>query len=151
MASLNGRALVRSERGAELIEMALVTPVLLLLVMGIVDFGFLFQRWVVLTNAAAEGARVATLPGYTAVDAQNRVQAYATNGGVTGVVTAVAVPVALPGAGGGTWPGMQVTVTHVYNLQYITPIIALVGGSSASNITLRARSTMRSQIAAGAP
>ena len=53
-----------STRGAELIEMALVTPILLLLVMGIVDFGFMFQRYVVLTNAAVEGARVATMPGY---------------------------------------------------------------------------------------
>ncbi len=141
--------LIRSERGAELIEMAIVTPILLLLVMGIVDFGFLFQRFVVLTNAAVEGARVASMPGYTAADAQARVQAYATNGGVPGAVTAVVTPVSMPGAGGGTWPGVEVTVTHVYNLQYITPIITLVGGSSAANVTLTARSTMRSQVAGG--
>jgi Flp pilus assembly protein TadG len=143
------RRLLRAEHGAELIEMAVVTPILLLLVMGIVDFGFLFQRYVVLTNAAVEGARVATMPGYTAADAQARVQAYATNGGVTGVVNAAATPVALPGAGGGTWPGMQVTVTHVYNLRYVAPIITLVAGSSASSVTLTARSTMRSQVAGG--
>lgn len=141
--------LFRSEHGAELVEMALVLPILLLLVMGIVDFGFLFQRYVVLTNAAVEGARVATMPGYTAADAQARVQAYATNGGIPGTVTATAVPVTLPGSGGGTWPGMQVTVTHVYNLQYITPIMTLFGGSSAAAITLTARSTMRSQVSGG--
>ena len=102
---------------------------------GIVDFGFLFQRYVVLTNAAVEGARVATMPGYTAADAQARVQAYVAN----------ALParvrrdrrggrrVTLPGAGGGTWPGVQVTVTHVYTLQYIAPIITLVGGTTAAN------------------
>ncbi len=146
---MTSRAFVRSERGAELIEMAIVTPLLLLLVMGIVDFGFLFQRYVVLTNAAVEGARVATMPGYTAADAQARVQAYATNGGVPGVVTAVATPVSLPGAGGGNWPGVQVTVTHVYTLQYITPIVTLVGGASAASVTLTAQSTMRSQIAGG--
>jgi Flp pilus assembly protein TadG len=141
--------LVRSERGAELIEMAIVTPLLLLLVFGIVDFGFLFQRYVVLTNAAVEGARVATMPGYTSDDAEARVQEYATNGGVNGTVTAVASPVALPGAGGGTWPGMQVTVTHVYTLQYITPIVQLIGGSTAASVTLTAQSTMRSQVAGG--
>lgn len=54
---------VRSERGAELIEFALVFPVLLLVVLGIVDFGFLFQRMEVVTNAAREGARIAVLPG----------------------------------------------------------------------------------------
>jgi Flp pilus assembly protein TadG len=149
MARVNLRRFVRSERGAELIEMALVTPILLLLVMGIVDFGFLFQRYVVLTNAAVEGARVASMPGYTTADAAARVQAYATNGGVPGTVTAVATAVSLPGAGGGTWPGMQMTVTHVYNLQYIAPIVTLVGGSSAASVTLTARSTMRSQVAGG--
>ena len=41
---------------------------------------------------------------------------------------------------------MQVTVTHVYTLQYIAPMIRLVGGTSAANVTLTARSTMRSQI-----
>ncbi|MGE0460837.1 MAG: TadE/TadG family type IV pilus assembly protein [Vicinamibacterales bacterium] len=148
MARVIPAALVRSERGAELVEMALVTPILLLLVMGIVDFGFLFQRYVVLTNAAVEGARVASLPGYTAADAEARVQEYATAGGVPGAVTAVATPVTLPGAGGGTWPGMQMTVTHVYTLQYITPLVTLVGGSTAASITLTARSTMRRQVAA---
>jgi Flp pilus assembly protein TadG len=126
--------------------MALVTPLLLLLVMGMVDFGFMFQRYVVLTNAAVEGARVATLPGYSAADAQARVQAYATNSGVTGAVTAVATNVTLPGSGGGTWPGVEMTVTHVYTMQYVAPIMTLFGGSGAANVTLRARSTMRRQL-----
>jgi Flp pilus assembly protein TadG len=148
MARLKRWRLVRSEHGAELVEMAIVTPILLLLVFGIVDFGFMFQRYVVLTNAAVEGARVATMPGYTAADAQARVQEYVANSLPTTVVVppAAVVPVALPRAGGGTWPGMQVTVTHVYTLQYIAPMIRLVGGSSAGTVTLTARSTMRSQI-----
>ena len=53
-------------RGAELIEFAFIFPLLLLVCLGIVDFGLLFQRYEVLTNAAREGARVAVLPGYTA-------------------------------------------------------------------------------------
>jgi len=148
MARLKRWRLFRSEHGAELVEMAIVTPILLLLVFGIVDFGFMFQRYVVLTNAAVEGARVATMPGYTAADAQARVQEYVLNSLPTTVVVppAVVTPVALPRAGGGTWPGMQVTVTHVYTLQYIAPMIRLVGGTSAANVTLTARSTMRSQI-----
>jgi len=129
--------------------MAIVLPLLLLLIMGMVDFGFLFQRYVVLTNAAAEGARVGTLPGYSPADAVARVQAYATNGGVSGVVNAVAVAVALPGAGGGpAWPGVQVTVTHVYTYQFLTPIAALFGGGTDGSVTITTRSTMRSQMAA---
>jgi Flp pilus assembly protein TadG len=143
------RRLARTDKGAELIEMALVMPILLLLVMGIVDFGFMFQRYVVLTNAAVEGARVATMPGYTDVEARARVIEYAAGGGIQGVVTPVVTPVTLPGASGGTWPGMQVTVTHVYTMQYLAPLAALVGGSMAANVTLTASSTMRNQVSGG--
>jgi len=147
MAIVRRFRLLRCETGAELIEMAIVTPVLLLMVMGIVDFGFMFQRYVALTNAAVEGARVASLPGYTAQNAQDRVQAYVASALPNGVaVTAVASLVTLAGPGTTTWPGMQVTVTHEYNLRYITPIARLVGGTTAGSVTLTARSTMRRQI-----
>ena len=55
----------RSEEGAQLVEFALVLPLLLLVVLGIAEFGFMFQRYEVVTNAAREGARMAVLPGYT--------------------------------------------------------------------------------------
>ena len=71
---LNARSWA-SERGAEVIEFAIVLPLLLLVVFGIVDFGFLFQRYVVLTNAAMEGARVRSLPGYDNADAVARTTA----------------------------------------------------------------------------
>lgn len=134
-----------SERGAELIEMAIALPLLLLVVLGIIDFGFLFQRYLVLTNAAMEGARVAVLPGYSMSDAQNRATTYATTGGVPVPVTAVASGISLPGANGGSWPGVRVTVTHVYNYSYIGPIAGLFGGSFSS-VTLTAQSTVRRQL-----
>lgn len=139
------RARWRSERGAELIEMAIALPLLLLVVLGIVDFGFLFQRYLVLTNAAMEGARVAVLPGYTIADAQARASTYALTGGVPSPVTAVATPLSLAGPNGGLWPGMRITVTHVYQYQYIGPIAGLFGGSFSS-VTLTAQSTVRRQL-----
>lgn len=51
----------RGERGAAAVEMAIVLPLLILLLGGIVDFGRAFMREVILTNAAREGARVAQL------------------------------------------------------------------------------------------
>ena len=76
------RIACESERGAELIEFALVLPLLLLIILGIVDFGFMFQRFEVVTNAAREGARIAVLPGYATADVEARVQNYLTTGGV---------------------------------------------------------------------
>ncbi len=143
-------SLRRRDEGAELIEMAIVLPLLLLLFMGMVDFGFLFQRYVVLTNAAAEGARVASLPGYTSADVTARVAAYASNSGVSGAVNTATVAVTVPGgAGGGAWPASQVTVTHVYNFQYVTPLAALFGGTMNGSVTITSRATMRNQVAAG--
>jgi Flp pilus assembly protein TadG len=50
----------RSERGANLVEFALVLPLLLLILAGVVDFGYAFHDYIIITNAAREGARVAS-------------------------------------------------------------------------------------------
>ena len=73
-------ARVRSQAGAELVEFALVLPMMLLVFGGIVDFGLLLQRQQVVTNAAREGARLGVLPGYTQTDVQARVTAFVREG-----------------------------------------------------------------------
>ena len=47
------------ERGANLVEMALILPLLLLLIAAIADFGRAFNSYIVINNAAREGARFA--------------------------------------------------------------------------------------------
>ncbi|NUP73989.1 MAG: pilus assembly protein [Sinomonas sp.] len=49
------------ERGAAAVEFALVLPVLLVLVLGIIDFGRAFSAQQTLTNAARVGSRVMAL------------------------------------------------------------------------------------------
>ena len=78
------RSVWSCERGAELVEFAFVFPTLLLVMLGIIDFGFLFQRYEVVTNAAHEGARVAILPGYADADVSARVDQYLAAAGITG-------------------------------------------------------------------
>ena len=53
---------LRDERGAAIIETALTLPILLLVSVGIFEFGRAYETSQVLTNAAREGARVAVLP-----------------------------------------------------------------------------------------
>lgn len=48
----------RSERGAAAVEFAIVLPVLLTLVLGIMEFGRAYNTQLSLTNAAREGVRV---------------------------------------------------------------------------------------------
>ena len=70
MAPITRSTMDQEERGAALVEFALALPLLLVVIAGIVDFGFTFQRYEIITNAAREGARMASLPGYdqTSVD-----------------------------------------------------------------------------------
>ena len=54
---VNSIAHDRTDRGANLVEFALVVPLLLLLVLGIVEFGLLFGQSNEVRHAAREGAR----------------------------------------------------------------------------------------------
>jgi len=50
------RLAVKSIRGQALVEVALTLPLLLLLILGAMDFGRMFYTKIILTNAAREGA-----------------------------------------------------------------------------------------------
>lgn len=60
------RSLRRDERGVEVIEFAIVLPILAMLIFGIVQFGLYFWERQTLVAAAREGARVAAVGGTTA-------------------------------------------------------------------------------------
>jgi Flp pilus assembly protein TadG len=66
----SGRRYAR--RGAAVVEMAVVTPFLLLLLLGTIQFGYLFMYQETLTNAAREAARIGVLQGATTADIQER-------------------------------------------------------------------------------
>jgi len=51
------RRRAKGERGAAMVELAIVLPVLLLLVFGIIEMGRLYNAQVTLTHAAREGIR----------------------------------------------------------------------------------------------
>ena len=59
--ALNRRDRRRGRRGAAAVEFALVVPLLLLIVLGIVDFGFMLSDRQAVSQAAAEGARAAAV------------------------------------------------------------------------------------------
>ncbi len=50
-----------SEQGSAVVEFALILPILLLIVFGIINFGVLMYNQSVITNAAREGARWAAI------------------------------------------------------------------------------------------
>jgi Flp pilus assembly protein TadG len=52
---------LHDDRGAALAELALVLPLLLLLLLGMLDFGKAFNQWMNSTHLANEGARLAAV------------------------------------------------------------------------------------------
>jgi Flp pilus assembly protein TadG len=137
-----------AEDAAQLVEFALVLPMLLLVVLGIAEFGFIFQRYEVVTNAAREGARMAVLPGYTTADVDARVRVYVTQGRVPStstnpniLVTDVTIPV-----GGGRPPinAKRVAVTYTHSYTFL-PKIATWFGATYTTVPLKAVAEMRKE------
>jgi Flp pilus assembly protein TadG len=145
---------LRSESGAELIEFALALPLLLLVVLGIIDFGFLFQKYEVITNAAREGARIAVLPNYTTANAKTRVGTYLTAAGLTDPAFNLATDVTVTGptpvsVGGGKCVfAFTVQVNYPHAFSFVGGIATYFGGSLSST-SLTATSTMRGEAVAG--
>jgi Flp pilus assembly protein TadG len=54
----------RGEDGAAAVEFALVVPILLAILFGIVTFGFLFAQNLAISNAARQGARFGAVQGH---------------------------------------------------------------------------------------
>jgi hypothetical protein len=121
---------------------------LLLVMVGIMDFGFLFQRYEVLTAAAREGARIAILPGYSDADVQARVNAYLTAGGLTDPATVVVDAPQTISLGSQCISIRPVTVTYTYQYQFVGPIMAFFGEPSLGSRQINATSAMRSENAA---
>ena len=120
----------RRERGAALVEFALVLPILLTLVFGIVEFGRGYNVKVELTGSVREGARALAL-GKTPAEAKQAVIDAAP--GLTPALSAGNITTTACPAGGAEG---NATVSVAYSLPLLTP---LPGGA----INLTASGVMR--------
>jgi Flp pilus assembly protein TadG len=124
------------DAGAAAVELALVLPILLVVVFGIVDFGRAYNAKVSLTQAAREGARVRSLGGDAAATAA-RVQQAA--GFLPAAAVAVNAGASCPAAPSAT---DVATVTATYTFQFVTPVAALARFAGGP-ITLTGTGVMR--------
>ena len=135
----------KNERGAALLETAITLPIILLITVGIFEFGRAYQTWQVLTNAAREGARVAILPETTDSQVQTTVRSYMSSGQLSNATTA-AVTIERNVAMGAN-AASRITVNYPFQFIVLNPVVRLVTGTSTvgSPLTMQAVALMRNE------
>jgi Flp pilus assembly protein TadG len=134
---------LRNERGAALLETAITLPLVLLVSVGIFEFGRAYQVQQVLTNAAREGARVACLPNYTDAQITGVVRTYLTDGGLTAVDPVITHDTVV-----GTATASRVTINYPFNFMVLNPVARLVAptsGLGSGVLTMQASALMRNE------
>lgn len=130
----------RREAGVALIEAAFVLPILLVLAMGMLDFGRAFHTKSLLDQAAREGVRLAVITTPDTGLVTDRVNAILAPAGITATSVTVAGPT----------PGTKLdTVTVTATFTFMTPgIYALVGGDYGNTISMSSQCVMRHETGA---
>ena len=135
-----------NQRGAALIETAITIPIILLIAVGIFEFGRAYQTWQVLTNAAREGARIAILSDKTDADVTAAVRNYMQAGGLpryatAGVLIVRNVPM-------GTNTGSRITVNYPFQFMVLNGVARLVarGSTAGQPLTMQSVALMRNEI-----
>ena len=126
------KAFFKNEEGQALVEFALVLPLLILILCGIVDFGWIYYNQITLNNAAREGARYAVIHYDPSTEWKDEAE-FRMLDSMVGVDSATAI-VSDP-------EGQQITATVKSDTRLLTAFISTLFGSST--IELQAECTMR--------
>jgi Flp pilus assembly protein TadG len=79
----------RDRRGAAVVEFAVVAPLFITLVFGMIEYGRMVMVQQLIVNAAREGARKGVLDGSTTAQVQSTVTGYLTSASVSGATVTV--------------------------------------------------------------
>lgn len=135
---------LREERGAAMVEMALVLPLLVLLVVGMLEFGRAINYWLDVNHLASEGARIESVGNPTGLDLSSYLTSQATtpelrNGGTSSVSNPLQVSVCVGGAG---HVGDPVTVKVSTSYHWL-PLPTLFGDPAWADASIAGTATMR--------
>ncbi|MGC9350030.1 MAG: TadE/TadG family type IV pilus assembly protein [Anaerolineae bacterium] len=139
------QATLPSERGQQLVEFALILPVLLLLLLGIMEFGIVIFSYDTIANVGREVARYGAVHPYE-IDEPDEFDTFRKeeiDRWTTGIITERLH--ITPTLNAGEWLTSTIRVTVTYEYRFLTgPMIRAVGGDP--NLTLRTVTTMRTEI-----
>ena len=139
----------KSERGAALLDAAHTLPTLLLVAVGIFEFGRAYQTWQILTNAAREGARMAVLPDPTPGIVETRVREYMAAGQLSeyGTATVDVNRSASLTVNGGAVSASQVSIDYPFSFIVLQPVARLVAPTTSLGgaVVMHAQALMRNE------
>ena len=137
----------RNQRGAALLEAAITVPIILLISVGIFEFGRAYQTWQVLTNAAREGARIAVLETTTDAEIRTRVNDYLRSGGLKTLGDAN-IPIARAVTLTASSTASTVEIDYPFEFMVLNPVVRLIAPSDKTTgapITMKAATLMRNE------
>lgn len=124
---------LKNEKGQSLVEFAILLPILLLILMGILEFGIMLNSYLTINNSAREGARLGIVAGS---DLEIRELIYNISPNIdTGNLIVNITPSEGSRKSGGT-----LTVEIIYNYQVTIPIISNI---LSDVVVLKAQTSMR--------
>ena len=133
---------ISDQSGAALVEFAIVLPVLLVLIFGMIEFSVMLYDKAMITNASREGARTGIVYSYptpiSAAEIAQTVDDYL-QGHMISFGDSSTPNVAVSGECAGTGDPLTVTVTYNYDFLILPNFIQTLSGT----MTLDAQTTMR--------
>jgi Flp pilus assembly protein TadG len=125
--------LLKNQKGQALVEFAVILPLLLLLIMGIIEFGLMLNSYLTVRNVSREGAR-AGIVGSTNAEIENTIISASPSLEESKLTINITPPE------GSRKSGDTLTVELTYRYNLIVPIISNLLGNE---IDLNAQTSMR--------
>ncbi|MEO8541672.1 MAG: TadE/TadG family type IV pilus assembly protein [bacterium] len=134
----------KTETGQALVEFTMILPIFLLLLFAMVDFGRGFYTWLIVTNAAREGARIAAVQSNDATINTRIYDSFCTSYPGNCSLNPTKLTITKTNVLGAR--GSAVKIDLSYNFQFVTPIggiLNIVSGGSLATPVIKAHSSMR--------
>ena len=124
---------LKNEKGQSLVEFAILLPVLLLLIMGILEFGLILNSYLTINNSAREGARLGIVSG-----SNLEISKLITN--ISPNLDSKNLILNITPLDGSRKSGSTISVEVIYNYHLTIPIISNLLGNV---MVLKAQTSMR--------
>lgn len=127
------KKLIKNRKGQALVEFALILPLLLLIILGIVEFGRIFGAALTVQHSAREGARLGVIGG-------SDTEIITTVKQASPILDINQIAVQITPEEGVRARGQELSVEVRYPVQVVVPFVSMITGNT---VTVHSVSVMR--------